>query len=65
MGNSDLNEHKTSLCGPRSLGEWPRLIKSQEGILLTPMDWAICEQAGTLEAGSEKAVQHNENWSIS
>lgn len=43
MGKSDLNEHKTSLYAPGRLGKWPRLIEGQVGILVTPMDWVICE----------------------
>lgn len=38
MGNSDLNEYKASLHAPHRLGEWPRLIKSQVGIVFIPVD---------------------------
>lgn len=43
MGKSDLNEHKTSLYAPGRLGGWYRLIKTQLRILLTAVDWVICE----------------------
>lgn len=60
-----MNEHKTTSYTPRRMGEWPRLIKSQVRILLTSTDWVMCKQAETLEAVGEKAIQHNENLSIS
>ena len=43
VGKSDPNEHKTSLYAPGRLEGWSRLIKSQVGILLTAVDWVICE----------------------
>lgn len=64
MGNSDLNEYKASLHAPHRLGEWPRLIKSQVGIVFIPVDWVICEWTDTLEGDSEKTVQHNESLGI-
>ena len=41
MGKSDVNEVKTYLYVPGKLGGWSRLIKSQVGTLLIPVDWVI------------------------